>query len=148
MSAEIPEVELPFLPPNTIMPSPVEQQDLFEPYFNRLYEDIALAVNSRDFVAFSIPISSTAANIPNLPNFGAFFIAISGTESGMPSGTWALVKSDENVAGIGLAGITLQAGTGTWAGINLVITSTADNFQIAHTGTVSGSFNIRIAGTQ
>ena len=34
------------LPPNTIVP---ENWDLFIPYFNTLYEDIASTVNGRDF---------------------------------------------------------------------------------------------------
>lgn len=145
-----PRVELPFLPPNTIVPVK-DLDDTFVQYFMRLYEEIAFNINARDYTFFPIAISPTAANIPNLPNFGAFFIAVSGVESGQPAGTWALAKADANAAGLGLAGITLQAGTiAPWVGINLVITSPAPftNFQIAHTGTVPGNFNIRIVGTQ
>ena len=42
-----------------------------------------------------------------------------------------------------------QAGSGIWAGINLTITSTANNFQIAHNlANVAADFSIRICGTQ
>lgn len=143
-----PVVQLPFLPPNTIVPVK-DLDDTFVQYLMRLYEEIAFNINARDYTFFTIPITTIASDIPNVPNFGAFFIAISGVASGQPTGTWALAKSDAGIAGIGLAGITLQAGTvAPWAGVNLVITSTATNFQIAHTGTVPGNFKIRIAGTQ
>lgn len=151
-----PQVQLPFLPPNTIVPNPVDQTDEFIRYLNRLYEDIAFAMNQKDFTFFEISISNAAEDIPNLPNFGAFFVAVSGTVSGQPAATWALVKSDVGIAGVGLVPITFQAGTGAWAGNILTITSPAPgtNYQIAHnratTPTFSGSanFNIRIVGIQ
>lgn len=144
-----PRVQLPFLPPNTIVPSPVDQEDIFIQYFNRLYEDIAFAMNQKDFTFFEISIYPTPINIPNLPNFGAYFLAVSGVDSGQPAGTWALAKSDADIAGIGLTALTLQLGTiAPWLGTTLVITSTAENYQIAHTGAVPGNFNIRIVGTQ
>ena len=146
-----PQVELPFLPPNTIVPSPVDQEDIFIQYLNRLYEDIAFAVNQKDFTFFTIPVTTTASDIPNLPNFGAYFVAVSGVDSGMPAATWALTKSDAGVAGLGLTPIISQAGTvAPWVGFDLAITSTAFNYQIAHNAasTVEGNFNIRIIGTQ
>lgn len=143
-----PEVQLPFLPPNTIVPSPVDQEDIFIQYFNRLYEDIAFAVNQRDFTFFEIAISSTATNIPNLPNFGAFIIAVSGVNSTLPVKTWSLVKADATAVGV-INVLGTQAGTGAWAGNNLIITSTASNFQIRHDRAgVTANFNIRIMGTQ
>lgn len=148
MSAQIPDVQLPFLPPNTIVPSPVDQEDIYIQYFNRLYEDIALAVNSKDFTFFSIPISDVAQNISNMANFGAFIICVSGIQSDQPTQTISLVKSSRTVAGT-INVIGTQAGTGSWAGNLIVVSSTANNFQIRHDRAgVTASFNIRIIGTQ
>jgi hypothetical protein len=143
-----PKVSLPFLPPNTIVPSPTEQEDIFIQYFNRLYEDIAFAVNQKDFQFFTIEISDIAQNIPNIDNFGAFIVAVSGVDSTQPVKTWSLVKSTiENAGVINILGT--QPGSGDWAGKNLTITSTATNFQIAHDrANISANFNIRIIGTQ
>jgi len=147
LDSSYPQVELPFLPPNTIVPPPSEE-DTYIQYFNRLYEDVAFAVNSKDPTFFQIPISATASDIPNIPNFGAYIVCISGTLSTLPSGTWALAKSDSSAAGV-IAVLQTQAGTGTWAAVNLTITSTASNFQIAHNlANTTANFNIRIIGTQ
>lgn len=142
-----PQVSLPFLPPNTIVPSPTEQEAIFIQYFNRLYEDIAFAVNQKDFQFFTIEISNVPTNIPNIDNFGAFIVAVSGVDSSQPVKTWSLVKADANNAGV-INILGTQVGTLTWAGINLSVTSTATNFQIAHNRTTPGNFNIRIIGTQ
>ena len=133
------------LPLSTVVP---ENEDLFVPYFTRLYNQIATTVNAKDSTYFTIPISSTASNIPNIANFGSFIVCISGQASGLPSASWVLCKSDSNVAGA--ASLLLQqSGTGTWTGKTLTITSTTTNFQISHNNTnVVGNFNIRIAGTQ
>jgi hypothetical protein len=149
-----PVIKLPSLPPNTIVP---EDESLFIPYLNRLYEDIAFAVNSKDESYFPIAITSTASNIPNVPNFGAFIVCVSGevqdtsTATGtgyLPTLTASLCKSSAAATG-SIAVLGSQAGTGSWAGINLTITSTATNFQIAHSRAgVSGNFNIRFIGTQ
>lgn len=142
-----PFYQLPYLPPNIIVPSK-ELEITFVQFLMRLYEEIAFNVNARDYVWFTIPISDVASNIPNIPNFGAFIVCISGVESGQPVKTWSLVKSDTNVAGV-INILGTQAGTGIWAGINLTITSTATNFQIAHNNVgVTGNFKIRILGTQ
>lgn len=140
-----PIITLPSLPPNTIVP---ENEALFIPYLNRLYEDIANTVNNKDNNFFQIPITSSASNIFNLPNFGAYLVTVSGTDSGPPTITASLVKSDAGVAGtVNVLGS--QAGTGAWAGNVLTITSTATNFQIAHNRAgVTGNFNINITGTQ
>lgn len=143
-----PKVELPFLPPNTIVPSPVDQEDIFIQYLNRLYEDIAFAVNQKDFQYFTIPISDVAQNIPNLNNFGSFIVAISGVDSSQPVKTWSLVKSDATIAGV-INVLGTQAGSLAWAATNLTITSTGTNFQVAHNrANVTANFNIRITGTQ
>lgn len=140
-----PIIVLPSLPPNTIVP---ENESLFIPYLNRLYEDIANAVNAKDNNFFQIPITSTPSNIYNLPNFGAYLLCVSGTDSSLPCITASLVKSSAGVAGV-INVLGFQAGTGAWAGNVLTITSTATNFQIAHDRAgVTGNFNINITGTQ
>jgi hypothetical protein len=148
MSSLVPIVKLPYLPPNTIVPKPSDDEETFVQYFMRLYEDIAFAVNARDFVYFPISVTDTPTNIPNIPNFGSFVICISGVESGQPTSVLALTKSDRNVAGLYYEMAT-QSGTGTWAGKDLNVTATATNFQIEHNNTgVVGNFNVRIIGTQ
>lgn len=134
------------LPPNTIVP---ENEDLFIPYLNRLYEDIAFAVNNKDNRFFPFAITDAPADIPNLPNFGAYCICISGVQSGLPTYTAMLNKPDENVAGT-ISNITQGAGTvAPFIGSVLSITSTATNFQIAHNAAgKSGNFNIKFIGTQ
>lgn len=150
-----PRINLSPLPPNTIVP---EDEDLFIPYLNRLYEDISFAVNERDASYFPIPITSTASDIPNIPNFGAFVLCVSGESSekdgsGNPIGwlptlTVSLCKSDATAAG-SIAVLGSQAGTGTWAANTLTVTSTDTNFRIAHNRVgKTGNFNIRILGTQ
>ena len=137
------------LPGNTIVPD-LEPEDVFIQYLTRIYEDIAFAVNNKDNVSFVIPISDIATNIPNVAEFGAFLICISGVEDTLPTGVWALCKSNEDIAGTGLTPITFQAGTGDWAGIVLTITSPAPgtNFQIRHNRAgETGNFSIRIVST-
>lgn len=132
----------------TICPSPSDE-DLFIPYFNRLYENIALAVNARDYIYFTAPISNQYTNIPNLPNFGSFMVCISGATTGMPAFTWSLTKADANAAGSGVA-ITVQVGTiAPWVGATILVDSTATNFRVKHSvANTLGNFNFRIIGTQ
>jgi hypothetical protein len=140
-----PIVQQPTLPPNTIVP---EDKSLYISYFNQLYQDIAFAVNERDNTEFPFAITSTAQNIPNLPNFGAFIICVSGSNTTLPTLTASLCKADATAAG-SIATLGSQVGTSAWAGNALTITSTATNFQIAHNRAgVTGNFNIRIIGTQ
>jgi hypothetical protein len=134
-----------FLNQTTIVP---ENWDLFIPYFNRTYEDIASSVNQKDFIFYPMAITDTAQNILNVPNFGAFIICVSGQSSGLPTITASLCKSASGSSG-SIASLGSQAGTGSWAGKNLTITSTSSNFQIRHNNTgVTGNFNIRVIGTQ
>jgi len=139
----------------------VKKYFLFIPYLNRSYEDIALTVNNKDNIYFLTAITDTPQDIPNLPNFGAYIICVSGgptqdpgapgtpaTGTTLPTLTASLCKSDATAGG-SIAVLGSQAGTGAWAGNNLTITSTATNFQIAHDRAgVTGNFNIRILGTQ
>lgn len=154
-------VQLPYLPINTIVPIPQEiltgELSTFIQYLTRLYEDIAINVNARDFIFFPIPISDVPTDIPNVSRFGAFMICVSaqnaitiaGQNEYPPCGVWALSKSDPTQAGV-VNQLSFQAGTGAnWGGIVLTITSTATNFQIAHNlASTTAGFNIRIIGTQ
>lgn len=135
----------PLLPPNTIVPI---NEDLFVPYLNRLYEDIASAVNSKDPKYYPMAISSSAQNILNVPTFGAYIICVSGVDETLPTVTASLCKASKTVAG-SVTGIGAQVGTVNWAGNQLIISSTATNFQIRHDRAgVTGNFNIRLIGTQ
>lgn len=150
-----PDIVLPSLPPNTIVP---EDDNLFLPYLNRLYEDIAFTVNNKDNNFFPIPITSTPQNIPNLPNFGAYILCVSGEDADrnssgaiigwLPTITASLCKSSASASGQ-VVQLGFQAGTGSWNTFVLTINATATNFQISHNNTgVTGNFNIRILGTQ
>lgn len=133
------------LPPNTIVPT---NDDLFIPYLTQLYEDIASVVNSKDYNFYPMAITSTAQNLLNVPNYGAFIICVSGIASNLPTITASLCKASNTVSG-NVAVLGLQAGTGDWAANTLTITSTSTNFQIKHNRTgITGNFNIRIIGTQ
>lgn len=141
-----PIIQRPTLPPNTIVP---ENRDFFISYFNRIYEDIAFAVNAKDYTFFPGTITGTAANIPNIPNFGSYILCISGVESGLPCITASLCKNSATAVGV-VNLIGSQAGSaGVWSGATLTISATTTNFQIRHSvaGT-SGNFNFRIIGTQ
>lgn len=142
---------LPFVYPQTIVPN---SWDLFVPYFNRLYEQMANVINNKDNGFYEMGITSTAANILNVPSFGAFIICISGTNSGLPTLTASLCKSTSSAIG-SIAVLGSQAGSGAWAGINLTITNGPTSgtnpsyFQIAHNRAgVTGNFNINFVGTQ
>ncbi len=141
-----PIIEQPSLPPNTIVP---ENDALFIPYLNRLYEDIAFTVNNKDDNFFQIAITDVASDIPNLPNFGSFIICVSGSATGLPTLTASLTKASASNAGT-IAVLGSQAGTtAPWVAATLTITSTATNFQINHSvAATTGNFNIRIIGTQ
>ncbi len=137
--------EFPNLPTTTIVP---ENDDLFIPYMNRTYEDIAFSVNSKDQKFYPMAITDAAQNILNLPNFGSYIICVSGVDDTLPTKTASLCKSSKTGAG-SISAIGSQVGTGAWAGNTLIITSTASNFQIRHDRAgVTANFNIRIIGTQ
>jgi hypothetical protein len=135
----------PLLPSTTIVP---EDWNIYIPYFNRLYEGIAQTVNQKDNNFYTMAITSTAVNILNVPNFGAFIICVSGSTTDLPTITASLCKASTTAAG-SVTSIGSQVGAGLWDTYSLSITSTATNFQIAHNNTgVTGNFNIRIIGTQ
>lgn len=140
-----PTIDQPSLNPSTIVP---EQEDLFIPYLTTLYQNLAEIVNNKDNLYYSFAITSTAQNIPNLPNFGSYIVCISGIESSLPTITASLCKASSASAG-SVAVIGSQVGTGAWAGNALTISSTATNFQVRHNRTgVTGNFNIKFIGTQ
>lgn len=142
--------EQPFLATTTIVPKPSDDEDNFVQYLTRLYEDIAFAVNSKDFIFFTMPISNVPTDIPNVANFGAFLVAVSGVVSGQPAGVWALAKSTDNVVGQ-INVLSNDVGTGaTWAGFLLTITCPAPftNYKIAHNLATTADFNVRIITTQ
>lgn len=140
-----PTSDRPSVIPETIIP---EDEWLFFPWLRDRLEEISDATNARDFQAYQMSITSTAQNIINVPNFGAFIICVSGTTSTLPTLVAALVKSDAAAAGT-VASLTSQAGTGSWNTFNLTITSTSTNFQIAHNNTgITGNFSIRLVATQ
>jgi len=137
--------QFPTLPTSTVVPL---DENLFIPYFNTLYEDVASAVNYKDNIFYPMAISSTPRNIVDVQNFGAFIICVSGVSSTQPTLTASLCKSDATAAA-SIAVLGQQAGTMAWAGFVLTITSTASNVQIAHNNTgVTANFNIRVIGTQ
>ena len=141
----VPPYGLPYVFPTTVVP---DQWDLYVPYFNRVYEQIAQTVNNKDNISYTMPISSTATDILSAPRYGAFIICVSGVDSTLPTLTASLCKADATAAG-SIAVLGSQAGTGAWAANNLTITSTTTNFQIAHDRTgVTGAFSIRLIGTQ
>lgn len=143
-----PDIKLPYLPPNTIVPKPSDDEDTFVQYLMRLYEDIAFAVNFRDFISIETAISDTATNIPNINTFGSYVICVSGVNSSQPVQTASLVKSDSAIAGV-INVLGTQAGTGSWAANNIIISSSATNFQIRHDRAgITDNFLLRIIGTQ
>lgn len=148
-----PVIERPFLPSNTVIP---EDPNLFISYLNNIYEQIAFAANQKDWIYYPISITNTAANITNIPNFGSYIVCVSGadivypaTNSGLPCIVAALSKASVSSAGV-VAVITSQAGNiAPWVAATLTISSTATNFQIAHSlAATTGNFNIRVIGTQ
>ena len=154
MSTKPPTINQGVVPLSTVVP---DDDKMFTPYFTRTYENLAQAINAKDNGYFVTAISDTPTNIPNVANFGAFIICVSGAEqakdkSWPPTYTAALTKASNSVAGV-ITPIGTQAGQGalgsTWVGVTLDITSTATNFQIAHSKAgLTGNFNIKIIGTQ
>lgn len=96
--------------------------------------EIADVVNKKIDKAEPITITSTPTNIRVIPQRGAFIVTVYGVKDQRPTLIAALVKSDEGVAGT-ITGVASQTtAIGAWSGVSLVITSTATNFQIAHSG--------------
>lgn len=149
------------LPVSIIWPEDPNQVPWF---MARLYEQMAFAINARDFTYFPMAISVVPTPIENLNNFGAYLLCVGGTDKIMntstgvvnwlPSYVWPLAKTKDTVAGTIPAPLTSQVGAGDiWAGATLTLTSQTINgrvvYAINHNKTgLTGSFNIRIVGTQ
>lgn len=113
------------------------------------YKDVKNIVNTNDSLYFSLNITSTAQDIPNISTYGSFIILCSGVISSMPTNVSSLSKSSESGAGA-IATLSSQVGITDWAAVNLTITSTATNYQIAHSGaaTLSGDFYIKVIASR
>lgn len=155
MTITFPNFDFPFLEETTIVPDP-SNKELFLPWLTRLYEDIAVVVNDKDWRTFTIPIGATVSDIPNIANQGAFIICICGENDGMPGCTYSLIKTNSTALGVPSM---LQSESGTqigddfsWLGVRLVIpaVTTLTNFQIHHDGAsdLIGNFIIRFIGTR
>jgi hypothetical protein len=153
----VPIVQRAYLLESTIVPRTNDLQT-FTQYLTRLYEDIALAVNQRDFVYFTMSISGTATTIPNLPLFGTFFILFSGQNPGLPCGTHVMNKADIRQVGFVSETSSQQGNIAPWVGTSLLVfnnpapPATGEiDIQVRHNNadpTLQGNFNVRIIGTQ
>lgn len=161
----VPLVQRPYLLNTTIVPN-TQDLNTFLQFLTRLYEDIAFAVNQRDFIQFTMSVPPPAAagpppileqQIPNLAFFGSFVICISGESPGMPCATYAVNKADIFQAGV-YTPLSAQAGNvAPWVGINVTLqdgtpyTSGEIPITISNTSAaplLTGNFNLRIIGTQ
>lgn len=148
------------LPQSIIWP---ENPDDIPWFMANLYQNLAQAINFRDFVHFPMAIGTTPTPIQNMTNFGAYMICVGGTNqvvqpsgviSWLPSAVWIVAKTQDTVAGTLPAATTSQPGVGGgWAGSNLALTSMLVNgrqvYALNHNATgLTGSFNVRIVGTQ
>ena len=64
------------LPTSIIWP---ENQDDVPWFLNRLYEDMAFAINQKDNGIFQMAISAAPTQIPNLDTTGAYMVTVSGS---------------------------------------------------------------------
>jgi len=133
-------------------------------FMQRLYDQMSSAINSKDFNYFPMAIGSTATPILNMNAFGAYLLCVGGTDkiinpatgvvNWLPSYVFALAKAQDIAAGTIPAALTSQVGVGDiWGGATLSITTVTLNGQqvyaINHNKTgKTGSFNVRIVGTQ
>lgn len=154
--------QFPNLPVSIIWPNNPDDVPWF---MNRLYEQMALSINSKDFNYFPMAISDTASQIQNLRNFGAYLLCVGGTNNiinpatgivnWLPCYVWPLAKSKDTIAGTIPAPLTFQNGVGDiWNGATLTLSSIASVngtqvYALNHNKAgLTGSFNIRIVGTQ
>lgn len=158
--------ELPHLPQTIIWPDDPEDIPW---YMTRLYEQMAFSINDRDFDYFPMAITSTATIIPNLQASGSFILCVSGSEPYIdangktnywPTQTWALNKTSPLANGNAVTLGTAQAGSGpSLSGVTYTLSQSTQSssidtsgyiyYFIKHSKTdVTGSFNVRIIGTQ
>ncbi len=152
----VPIVQRPYLLNTTIVPDTKDLQTFLQ-YLTRLYEDIAFAVNNRDFIHFTMAISGTPETIINLPLFGSFIICVSGQNPGLPCITIAINKPDIYQDGEPSELAERDGNITPWVGSALKVVNSAPastgeiTMQIYHNNvdpTLQGNFNIRIIGTQ
>jgi hypothetical protein len=133
-----------------------------------VYEDIAYAVNQRDFVYFPIdvPPPPTAVGvvpvilpkpIQNMPLFGSFLVCISGIKPGLPCATYAVNKADIYQAGVYTLLSSQPGNVAPWGGFNVTLQDNPLAYRpatgeieitISNTSTMTGNFNIRVLQTQ
>jgi len=126
----------------------IDIEQLEDPYENlRVVNLINDKVNQKAITSYEMLIDDTARPFPELAAIGAFIITISGIETGLPVGIYAVTKSANGVAG-SISTLSSQAGTaaGTWAGNVLTVSSTASAFEVNHDRSESGNFNVTITG--
>jgi hypothetical protein len=152
----VPLVQRPFLPQSTIVPDTDDLQTFMQ-YLTRLYEDIAFAVNNRDFIFFTMAITNKPTTIPNLPLFGSFLILISGQTPGLPCVSTIINKADIFQKGLTYELSQQDGNVAPWSTIGLMIVNNVSppstgeiTIQVLHDGpsTLIGNFNVRIMGTQ
>lgn len=160
-----PNVQRAYLLNTTIVPE-LKDAFTFNQFLTRVYEDIAYAVNQRDFVYFPIAVPPTPAvgpplinpqPIQNMPLYGSFLVCISGIQPGLPCATYAVNKADIYQAGVYTL-LSSQAGNiAPWVGFNVQLQDNPVAFRpitgeiditIFNTSTMTGNFNIRVISTQ
>ena len=148
--------------PSSIIWPPSEEDVAW--FMQRLYDQMASAINSKDFNYFPMAIGSTATPILNMNAFGAYLLCVGGTDkvinpttgvvNWLPSYVFALAKAKDTVAGVIPAALAADPGVGDiWGGATLSVTTVTLNGQQVYALNHSiagqtGSFNVRIVGTQ
>lgn len=125
----------------------IDIEQLEDPYENlRVMNLINDKVNQKSITSYEMLIDDTARPFPELSAIGAFIITISGIETSLPVGVYAVTKSDNGVAG-SIATLSSQVGTGSWVGNALTVSSTATAFEVKHNRAgISDNFNVTITG--
>lgn len=136
----------PWLNQDTIVPEDPKELTI---WLTKFYEDVKDAIANQQDLFYIVSVTSTATDLPFVPSYGSFIILVSGVENTFPCAS-ALANKSTKDAGGAAAIIGSDTGTGDWAGVDIAISSTATNFQIAHNGaaTLSGTFIVRVIGTR
>ena len=154
--------QYPNLPVSLIFPEDPQELAWF---MNRLYEQMAFAINSKDNGIFTMAISSVPTLIPNINNFGAYLMNVSGSgpfvdAQGVlnywPSYVFQMTKSDPNKIGTDTFTQNQDGSGPTLGGIALLLTQQRVPavtgpfyYFIQHNAPgITGSFNVNIQGTQ
>jgi hypothetical protein len=109
---------------------------------NLFNDDLA----SKKVHSYESVIDDTARDLPSVPGYGAYVVAIYGVENTLPCGIFAVCKSDQTASG-NISTLVSQVGTSAWAGNALALSSTATAIQISHDRAgESAKFNVSILG--